>query len=243
MNVKLLSFTNNPEYTVYMAARTCYSKNIEYFSYDEDIIHDDEKVKALITKCIESGHHSVLEHANFTFAIINVSRALLAQITRHRIASFSVRSMRYTSMSDTSLDDFIYPRSSKNEYDANCEEFYKSSLELYDALCKTGFKKEEARMVLPNGSPTNIVITMNARELLHFFSLRCCSCTQLELRIVANKMLSLVKEVAPIIFQKAGATCVQKGYCPEKDRSCGRSPTLDTLLKTYEELNHGTENS
>ena len=88
-------------------------------------------------------------------------------------------------------------------------------------------------MVLPNAAATSMVVTMNARELLHFFSLRCCSRAQWEIRGLANEMVKIVKEIAPNLFNKAGAACVQLGYCPEAKFSCGRAPTLDKILEVY----------
>ena len=228
LSVKLLAYTPTPERIVAAAARCCYSND------DPDKLLEnmtDEKAAAFINKLNDLGHQSPLEHVSFTFAISGVSRALLAQITRHRIASFSVRSQRYCGFQSA---DFITPPSIKNAgikpiFDAGLNQA-KSN---YDELINSGIAKEDARMVLPNASSTSMVVTMNARELLHFFSLRCCTRAQWEIRALANEMVKLVKAAAPNLFKQAGAACVQLGYCPENKFSCGKAPTLNKLLESY----------
>lgn len=89
-------------------------------------------------------------------------------------------------------------------------------------MVKSGVPEEDARYILPNACATNIVVTMNGRELRHFFKLRCCTRAQWEIRELANRMLEQVKDVAPIMFRDAGASCVATGRCPEGKKSCGR---------------------
>ena len=93
--------------------------------------------------------------------------------------------------------------------------------------------KEDARMILPNAAATSMVVTMNARELLHFFGLRCCNRAQWEIRSVANEMVKIVKKIAPNLFIKAGAICQQRGYCPEGKFSRGKAPSLEKILGIY----------
>ena len=228
MKVSLLTHTPTPEKIVAAAARCCYSND------DPDKLLDemtDDKAAKFLQKLNDLGHQSPLEHVSFTFAISGVSRALLAQITRHRLASFSVRSQRYCGFDSA---DFIKPPSIK---DSDIEEIFEDAMsetkKNYDALIDAGIAKEDSRMVLPNAAATSMVVTMNARELLHFFSLRCCTRAQWEIRNLANEMVKLVKEVAPYLFIKAGAACVQLGYCPEGKFSCGRAPSIDKILKVY----------
>lgn len=222
IEVKLITHTPYPDDIVYLAAKTCYSKEVDYDSSIE--IPMEEKIK-LIQKVIKSGHLSVLEHVNYTFALLGVSRVFLAQITRHRIASYSVRSMRYVNLSDINIDEMPYSEVPE------IRESYRRSLEDYTNLIRKGIMKEDARYVLPNGSPSPMMVTMNARELLHYFSLRCCKRTQLEHRRVANDMMMLVKHTCHL-FDNAGPSCVQLGYCPE-DNTCGKEPTLDMLKEAY----------
>ena len=167
-----------------------------------------------------AGHHSVLEHSSFTFVIEGISRACSHQIVRHRIASFTQQSQRYVNLK--TFDYIIPPKIANNveavkEYNRTIKRVEKS----YKSLLKLGVPKEDIRYILPNATSTNLMMTMNARSLLHFFSLRCCMRAQWEVREVANRMLKQVKKVAPTIFEKAGAPC-ERGYCPEGDLTCGR---------------------
>ena len=105
--------------------------------------------------------------------------------------------------------------------------------EAYDRLItEYNIPKEDARAILPNACCTRMIMTMNVRELFHFFNERCCSSAQLEIRTLAYKMLELCKGVAPALFKNAGAKCISLGYCPEeKKRSCGKMPTYNELCK------------
>ena len=228
MKVTLLTHTPEPEKIVAAAARCCYSND------DPDKLLDemtDEKAAKFLQKLNDLGHQSPLEHVSFTFAISGVSRALLAQITRHRLASFSVRSQRYCGFNSS---DFIEPPSiAKSEVEDIFNDALADTKSNYDKLIEAGIAKEDARMILPNAAATSMVMTMNARELLHFFGLRCCTRAQWEIRNVANEMVKLAKKTAPNLFAKAGAACEQLGYCPEDKFSCGRAPSLNMLLKSY----------
>lgn len=159
----------------------------------------------------------------------------------------SVQSQRFVSMENTDTDEFVYGRyydnsdMTKNLGDGIYERLYHDALSTYSQLLDLGYKKEEARLVLPNGTPTKMVITMNARELMHYFALRCCKRSQFEHREVAYKMLKLVKRVAPIIFRDAGASCVQLGYCPEI-KGCGSYPTLEQIKEVYNKHKGDNEN-
>lgn len=185
---------------------------------------------------LNGGHHSVLEHASFTFEVEGVSRALLAQLTRHRVASFSVESQRYVAYRK-SFGYVIPPRIEALGEDA--VSIYKNQMAEMDAWYKGWLAvlgregAEDARMVLPNACTTKLLMTMNIRELKHFFSLRCCTRAQWEIRALAEAMLGLVDEIVPGVFLGEGAFCEQNGYCPEGDKSCGRAPTMDELLKAW----------
>ena len=228
MKVTLLTYTPTPEKIVAAAARCCYSND------DPDKLLDAmtaEKAANFLQKLSDLGHQSPLEHVSFTFAISGVSRALLAQITRHRLASFSVRSQRYCGFQSS---DFIEPPSiSKSEVKEIFDNALNQCKDNYDKLIDAGIAKEDSRMVLPNAAATSMVLTMNARELLHFFSLRCCTRAQWEIRNLADEMVKIVKKIAPNLFKKAGAACEQLGYCPEGKFSCGRAPTLEKILAVY----------
>lgn len=232
MKVKLIEHTPHPEILVAAAAKLCYSKEADIKSLLGGIT--PQKTKSFISKLESMHHESPMEHITFTFAIEGVSRALLAQITRHRVASFSVRSQRYCSEKDFG---YIIPESIR-KHEKHCVRYKALMAQIgnfYDKLVELGVPKEDARMVLPNACETRMVVTMNARELFHFASLRCCSRAQWEVRALANEMVRLVKEVAPTLFKHLGAACVQTGYCPEGAKSCGKAPTLEKLLDAYDE--------
>jgi len=208
LKVKLLKFTQDPEKVCAIAGRLCYS-----FSGIDEISEKftKEKIKELLDKIIASGHHSVLEHASFTFGVEGVSRALLAQLTRHRIASFSVQSQRYVKFKNGV--EFVTPGTIKKDKNLlkKYEEFLKNTEKLYKEYLDAGIPAEDARYILPNASSTKIIITMNARELRHFFALRCCNRAQWEIREMACRMLNLVKQEASILFSDAGPDCLRNG--------------------------------
>lgn len=380
MKVTILSHTQEPEKIVAAAARLCYSKISAAQIMDN---FSQEKAASFIKKLMDMGHMSPTEHVSFTFAIDGVSRTLLAQITRHRIASYSVQSLRYNNPFDKeisrpdndeklSAEDISYlegltlsakisgqnidmkkplidkyhikgqlpenleklhrpsyirgvfdgaglisedpefcaafPSALKSIfrdvqfnitqngeklliksenaldfalyiyenldftdslYDENklfalcnkCEQFNDKVLsaiqsfidtkyyamvpesisknlkalfkyikglnackKCYIDLVKMGIDQEDARYILPHGTQTRIVMTMNVRSLYNFFNLRCCERAQTEIRQLANLMLAEVKKIAPGLFTTAGAPCEGLGYCPEGDFGCGKYP-------------------
>ena len=242
MLVTLIAHTNDPEKTIAAAAKLCYSD-----AHIETLLDGltPEKTAAFLQKLNDFGHASPIEHASFTFGIEGVSRTFLAQVTRHRIASFSVQSQRYVR-----LDDFRYvippeieaiPEAkeaflaSMNEDAARYLDLVKKLEEGHTArLMAEGMPEkqarakaskqanEDARFVLPNACETKMVVTMNARSLQNFFHLRCCSRAQWEIRALAEEMLRLVYPVAPHLFRTAGPACVS-GPCPEGRMCCGKT--------------------
>ncbi len=215
MEVKLLSHTPDPERLIAVAARSCVSKR----SAHELASEPEEVLRKSLRKVLDSGHESVIEHAHFTFSIKGISRACTHQLVRHRIASYSQQSQRHVDLRGAG---FVIPESVRKSGEA-FEVFnaaMRSAAEAYSKLLELGIPQEDARFVLPNATATNIVVTMNARELIHFFGLRCCLKAQWEIRALAEAMLKLVKGVAPTIFEGAGPYCLSKGICPERDRGC-----------------------
>ena len=222
VQVELLEYTPNPETTVAMAARLCYSSS--------DISQlaagmSQEEASRLIRMLYRMGHLSPFEHASFTFGISGVSRAMSHQLVRHRIASYSQKSQRYVAERG-----FLYvlPPSIRNNEEAR--RLFAAEMaaieQTYSRLVEAGIPREDARYVLPNACETQLVATFNARSLLNFFRLRCCTRAQWEIRAVANKMLLLVRKVAPTIFEKAGPSCISEGVCHEGKMSCGRIERL-----------------
>ena len=219
MIVSLLAFTPNPDQLVAKAARLCVSNK----PLDQIQIRD---VEGCIDKLIRQNHLSPLEHANFTFGIENISRVCLAQLTRHRLASFSVRSQRFVEIAISGGLPAVFPAGFKPS-DA---EIIGESFNLYSTSINNGIAMENARYTLPQAVTTSLVMTMNARELLHFFGLRCCTKAQWEIRELAHKMVEIVKNVAPCIFKNAGAQCLQDGFCRQDD-SCSHSIHINKLKK------------
>lgn len=213
MKVILLAHTPEPEKTCAAAARSCYSGK----GASELISKGD--TEKFLAKVVGMGHESVIEHATFTFSVEGVSRSLTHQLVRHRIASFSQQSQRYVSLEEPT---YVVPPTvgSDPEKKRIYDEAMEKAWQAYGELERLGIPAEDARYVLPNGCTTNIVITMNARELRHLFTLRCCNRAQWEIREMADKMLELCREASPSIFKDAGAACV-RGPCPEGKKSCG----------------------
>ena len=214
MIVKLLAYTQNADAICAAAGNSCYSERPSY-----EIVEDINSERVL-SRIVGMGHHSVIEHAVFTFSVEGVSRALTHQLVRHRVASFSQQSQRYVSLTEPT---YVTPHTVEGDeearrvFDETMDEIWKA----YSKLEGMGIPAEDARYLLPNGCTTNITITMNARELLHFFSLRCCNRAQWEIREMADRMLELCMEVSPVIFRNAGPPCV-RGPCPEGKLSCGK---------------------
>ena len=223
--VLLLRHTYDPDEIVALAAKLCYAQ-ADVDTLLERIGKKDQA--AFIAGLMSRGHLSVVEHASFTFAIEGVSRTLLAQITRHRIASFSVQSQRYVSMAGGF--DYVLPPSiaalgeeAQAEFARQMETMHAWYVGWQEKLGNAGEQtNEDARFVLPGACATRMVVTMNAHELLHFFELRCCSRAQWEIRALAWEMLRLCREAAPELFASAGPGCL-RGPCPEGKASCGQA--------------------
>lgn len=227
MKVTLLAHTIHPEEVVAAAGNGCYSTkspeelHMKFLHCPEDTAHQ-----------IEIIHGSCFEHAVFTFGIEGLSHVCTHQLVRHRLASFSQQSQRYTKASI----EGAYVPVSLTKADPAIEARYLAcvsrAFEVYQAMIEAGIPKEDARYVLPSSVLSNITVTMNTRELRHFFGLRCCSRAQWEIRSLANQMLALCKDVAPNLFKDAGPQCRQLGYCPEH-KPCGKAPVLDDLCRAW----------
>jgi thymidylate synthase (FAD) len=217
MDVQLLSHTPDPERAIAAAARLCYApvgaaELLETMS--------DDAVRKVLKIIISSGHTSALEHSSFTFAIDGVSRALTHQLVRHRLASYNQQSQRYVSYTDAPR--FIVPPevAADTELASAFLDSCTASFIAYRQQLDAGMQPEDARYLLPSAMETKIVVTMNTRELRHFFELRCCKRAQWEIRDLAFAMLDLVEPAAPYIFMDAGASC-RRGPCREGAMTCG----------------------
>lgn len=223
MKVALVRHTLNPEEVVALGARLCYSK-----ARVDDLLErvEAKDQTAFVHKIMGMGHDSVLEHATFTFGIEGVSRVLLAQITRHRLASFSVQSQRYVSY-ESGFGYIVPPKiealgeEAVREFERQMDTLHQWYTDWQQKLGTGEGGNEDARFVLPGACETRMMVTMNVRELRHFFSLRMCSRAQWEIRALANEMHRLCMEVAPALFENAGPGCL-RGACPEGEKTCGK---------------------
>lgn len=209
MKVELIRNTSFPEDLCGQAAAVC---------------TDSQNYESALMHAVESGHTSVLEHAVFTFQVEGISRACLAQLTRHRLASFDVQSQRYVKLDKWEAK---MPPSIENNPDAfeKADASIRYSMKTYNELIEMGIPAEDARYVTPQAVTTKLIMTMNARELIHFFSLRTCNRAQWEIREMADRMLKICRKVSPRIFWNVGPGCIT-GRCPEK-RPCGHARNVE----------------
>ncbi len=242
LKVILLNHTKDPEGLIAHAAKLCYSPSSVEQLKDKIEKSDNRK---FIEKLLKLGHLSPLEHVSFNFGVEGISRACSHQLVRHRIASYSQQSQRYVGEhSEKNKDsveqifDFVIPPSieaaGKSEWFVEkMREIQKWYDELVEALGDSGEKaNEDARFILPNAAETKIIITMNARELLHFFSVRCCNRAQWEIRDLATEMLRLARNILPGIFSESGPNCVA-GPCTEGEMTCGK---IDEVREKFKGL-------
>ncbi len=230
MKVRLISHTPNPDRVCAAAART----TIKREGAEEALKNlDEEGAAKTLRRVMGRGHLSVVEHASFTFAIEGISRACSHQLVRHRHASYTQQSQRYVKMEEDAFP-YVTPPSIKGRHKEKFEKIIGSLARDYKYFLDEGIPAEDARYILPNATCTNIVVTMNARELLNFFGLRCCMRAQWEIRELANRMLAEVKKVAPVIFENAWARCKELGYCPEGEPNCAYPPKSETIPQSPE---------
>jgi thymidylate synthase (FAD) len=235
--VKLVRYTPAPEELVAAAAKLCYAADASKILEQEG-----DKATKFVEMLAKMGHMSPIEHASFTFYLEGVSRAMTHQLVRHRIASYSQRSQRYVKHADF---EYVIPPSlqgktvSADGKSVDAAAYFEETMsyigeryrKLVEALGDTGEStNEDARYVLPNSCETKIFVTMNARELLHFFNERLCNRAQWEIRQVADLMLTEAKKVAPGLFARSGSKCVALGHCPEGKMSCGR---FEDMVEKY----------
>ncbi len=235
--VRLIRHSDVPEDLIASAARLCYAKDTKAI-FDQD----PGQAKKFVRLLRDMGHMSPVEHASFTFYIEGVSRAMTHQLVRHRLASYSQRSQRYVRHDGF---EYVIPPQFKgkkvkeNGAEIDAEEYFRETMEylarryakLNEALGGSGeSSNEDARYVLPNACETKILVTMNARALLHFFEERLCLRAQWEIRGVADQMLMLVREVCPSVFEGAGPKCLRFGKCPEGKMTCGK---FEKIKKRY----------
>lgn len=256
MKVTLIAHTPEPEKVIASAAKLCYSAS------DISTLMNGltpEKVDSFLDMLTSMGHESPVEHVSFTFGVEGISRACSHQLVRHRIASYSQKSQRYVNEDgfeyiippeiekiSEAKKEFIaqmktieagYHKLAETLIEKHTKAFLDAGLDEKDAVYKAKKKAfEDARFVLPNACETKIVVTMNARSLMHFFSLRCCNRAQWEIKAVADEMLRLCCQIAPTLFKNAGPSCVRTGKCSEGKMTCGR---FKEVVEGYKELKNG----
>lgn len=233
LKVMLVSYSPEPEKTVSAAARLCYSPT-DAEGLLSKVEGNDQR--DFLEKLTAVGHLSPVEHSSFTFVVEGISRACSHQLVRHRLASYSQQSQRYVNEKEF---DYLMPPSIQEDgemralFEKTMKDIQQSYSYFADRLVQKGYStesaREDARFVLPNATETKIMITMNARELLHFFRQRLCNRAQWEIRAMAYAMLKLVKPIAPTIFRHSGPPCV-KGKCPEGSRTCGKIEEVRALF-------------
>lgn len=219
MKVRLIKYTPQPLRMVALAARLCYS-SVGIEDIDRDL--SDEEAEKLVKFILKSGHLSTTEHISFNFAIEGISRAASHQLVRHRLASYNQQSQRYVRF-EGGFEYITPPAIKQKGLDKKYKDMIDASIKLYKEFLDAGVEAEDARYILPNGFETKILVTMNARELIHFFTLRCCNRSQWEIREMAKVMLKEVKKVCPVVFDDAGPNCL-RGPCPEGRFKCDDPP-------------------
>ena len=215
MEVHLIAYTPDPDHVCGVAALGDRDSRPAFKLCDEDW-------EGALVYATNQDHMGIVEHASFTFMVGGVSRALTHQLVRHRMASYDQQSQRAVTFDEPTV---VTPPNVTGNVQAKLiyEQIMGDIWTTYNELIGLGIPPEDARFILPNACTSNITITMNARSLLHFFELRCCLSAQWEIRNLANRMLKLCKEAAPIIFRNAGPPCSR---CPQPDVECERKPRV-----------------
>lgn len=180
MRVTVIRATDSPMHLVSAAAGMCYGKTD----------YNPKRVR----RCIANGHTSVAEHVSATFRIEGISRSCLAQITRHRMASFSVMSQRYCTI-EGGDDWYVMPQSFTDKGE---EVMFEATMDRakrdYLHAIEKGIKPEDARFLLPEATKTSLIMTINVRSLMNFLSLRLDKSAQWEIRELANAMVQALKD-------------------------------------------------
>ena len=222
----MLTYTPDPDKVCASAAFTSWKKLSTKELFEE--LSDNEAFDFL-RMVLGFGHVSVSEHATFTFSLKKISRACSHQLVRHRVASYTQQSQRYVKFKKDEVECVIPDSIEQSKFREDFHGMLEKIAEFYEKMCGE-IPVEDARYILPNAASTNLVVTMNARELNHFFGLRLCTRSQWEIRELAQMMLDEIKKVAPILFENSGPRCNELGYCPEGKLGCGKMPTKEEVL-------------
>lgn len=211
MKVSLIDITNNPIEKIYKAYRICYSKD----SWEDIKIKSDKEMCDFIIPLMMEQHTSPLEHVSFSFAIEGVSRACLAQLTRHRTFKFNVQSQRYINAENFNvvMPDLSYIGDKEKEQMTKeyMWSMYKEIFDLYKVMVKNGVKKEDARAILPQATTCNLIVTMDLNNFRNFLRQRKCIHAQKEIRELAFTMIDLLKPHIPFVDHKV--LLCEQGLC------------------------------
>lgn len=205
----------------------------------EDIVASPYN-KSIIANILESKHYAALEFDYFIFGVEGCSRVCETQLIRKRLASYMIKSGRQELNGKRSFN-LVLPRDIEEVsiyykgLDLNTHDIVDILEKWYNKGLEQGLSEENLRYMKPQGTEFKGIIGMNAHALRDWFQIRCCNNAQFEIRDLAKKMLKLCKEVAPDLFENAGASCKSLGYCPEnrlQHKLCqGVIPTHNEVLE------------
>ena len=233
---------------IYTACRTCYSEQLPDQIWDKAVSRQvaDEKQQNLVRKVMESGHGSTIEHVNFTFAISGVTRTLSHQLVRHRAGTaFDQQSQRYVSFK--ARDNYTVPDSIANgdlpdDLAGQFRQAIDDNLALYGQLLQAEVPAEDARFIFPNAMQTNLIMTVNLRQLIHMSGLRLCTMAQWEIRQMFKQIRHEIFRVSPFFGSFLAPKCIPLGYCDEmgnRDEHCRIRPHRDTVMAVWEAYRGG----
>lgn len=223
--MKVILLTHKPDLTLALRAVKC--------CVSTEPVNDLSLTgtESALETALKAGHHSVIEHIQLTFAIEGISRVCSHQLVRHRLASFSQKSDRYAE----GLTSFTRPDtiSDNREFMHKYREHMDKAYDFYMELVNSGIPKEDARYVLPQAMNTQMIISMNCRELLHFFNLRLCNKSQWEINRLAWQMFKECYQVLPEIFKHAATDCID-GQC-KQPKPCGDSLSVSCMFNNIKQ--------
>ncbi len=220
----------------------------------------DEETSKFVRGLVKSGHLGALEHWVTSFAVEGYSRISSQQNDRHRLMKMFKEPGVYITEPEQSSPDVSQLQQSQRyvkekefryvvpptflQHPEFLQRFQSLQEEIRDLQVdglRHGLPAEDVRFALSNATETRFIITTNARQLRHMFNLRCCARSQWEIRKLFGRLLEMYKQIAPNIFYQAGASCDERGYCPESRWSCGRAPTLKQLRNAYDKRGYDDE--